>query len=58
MVFTEGGTMPRFGDRCRRCGKGLTRWVGALIGGAQVYECPDCGHLQTGYDLKEEKKKP
>lgn len=48
--------MPLYGDPCRRCGAGLTRRVGALIGGTQIFECPQCGNLQTGYTLTEAKK--
>jgi DNA-directed RNA polymerase subunit RPC12/RpoP len=40
--------MPKLGDRCKKCKKALTIWIGALIGGTQIYECPECGNLQSG----------
>lgn len=41
-VGTKG--MSRLGPKCAGC-KEFTLWVGALIGGTQVYGCPKCGLL-------------
>lgn len=45
--------MPSLGPKCNKCHV-WTLWVGALIGGTQVFGCPECGVLYYEPPKKEE----